>query len=146
MANNTRLNQATTVGDNIATLEVGGVKHEQVIVEYLVGGAPQMVDATHQLPVTSTPATAPTGTTTSVNDQATNITLLAANASRKGATIYNDSTEILYLKLGVTASLTSFTVKMVAQAYYEVPFGYTGNIDGIWANDAAGAARITELT
>lgn len=87
-----------------------------------------------------------TATTTSVNDTATSTTLLAANANRLGATIHNDSTAALYVKLGTTASATDFTVKMAADSYYEVPFGYTGRIDGIWASDASGAARITELT
>jgi len=87
-----------------------------------------------------------TSTTTSVNDSAANQTLLAANTARAGATIQNDSTEILYLKLGATATTSDYTVKMVAGAYYEVPFGYTGQIDGIWAANAAGAARIDELT
>jgi len=36
-------------------------------------------------------------------------------------------------------------VQMGAGAYYEVPFGYTGALKGIWAS-ATGAARITELT
>lgn len=83
---------------------------------------------------------------TSVNDTASSTTLLAANANRLGATVYNDSTVALYLKLGATASLTSFTVKMAADSYYEVPFAYTGIIDGIWASDASGSARITEIT
>lgn len=83
---------------------------------------------------------------TSVADSASNVTLLASNANRLGATIYNDSTVALYVKLGATASTTSFTIKMAADAYYEVPFGYTGIIDGIWASDASGSARITELT
>lgn len=87
-----------------------------------------------------------TGTTTSVNDTAASTTLLAANANRLGATIYNDSTSFLYLKLGATASTSSFAVKMEPGAYYEVPFGYTGIIDGIWSADASGAARIVELT
>lgn len=82
----------------------------------------------------------------SVNDTASNVTLLASNTNRLGATIFNDSTVTLYLKLGATASTTSFTVAMVAASYYEVPFAYTGIIDGIWASDASGAARITELT
>lgn len=83
---------------------------------------------------------------TSVNDTASSTTILASNANRLGATVYNDSTAVLYLKLGATASTTSFTVAMAAASYYEVPFGYTGVIDGIWASDASGAARITELT
>lgn len=87
-----------------------------------------------------------TGTTTSVNDTASSTTLLASNASRLGATIYNDSASDLYVKLGATASTTSFAVKLVQDAYFEVPFGYTGIIDGIWSADSTGAARITELT
>jgi hypothetical protein len=89
---------------------------------------------------------AATATTTSVNDTASSTTLLASNANRLGATVFNDSTVSLYLKLGATASTSSFTVLMVAASYYEVPFGYTGVIDGIWASDASGAARILELT
>ena len=31
--------------------------------------------------------------------------------------------------------------------YYEVPFGYTGQLTGIWATDPGdGAARVTEIT
>lgn len=88
---------------------------------------------------------APTSATTSVAASATNVTLLASNNARAGATIYNDSTAILYVKLGATASTTSFAVALQSQEYYEVPFGYTGIIDGIWAS-ATGNARITELT
>jgi hypothetical protein len=87
-----------------------------------------------------------TPTQTSVNDTASSTTIVASNAGRLGATVFNDSTVDLYLKLGATASTTSFTVKMAPGAYYEVPYGYTGVIDGIWASDASGAARITELT
>jgi hypothetical protein len=71
-------------------------------------------------------------------------TLLALNTNRLGATIHNDSAVALYVKLGSTASTTSFTIKMAADSYYEVPFNYTGVIDGIWAS-ATGAARVTEL-
>lgn len=87
-----------------------------------------------------------TATLTNVSDTATSTTLLSANAARLGASIHNDSTVVLYVKFGTTASATSFTVKMAADAHYEVPFGFTGRIDGIWASDASGAARITEFT
>lgn len=93
--------------------------------------------------IVSRPATS---TVTSVNDSNANQTLLASNTSRAGATIQNDSSEILYVKLGTTATTTDYTVKMVAGAYYEVPYGYTGRIDGIWAANSTGAARIDELT
>lgn len=71
--------------------------------------------------------------------------VLAANVNRLGATIYNDSTALLYLKLGTGASLTSFTVRIAARGYYEVPFNYTGLVHGYWSV-ATGAARVTELT
>lgn len=87
-----------------------------------------------------------TSTVTNVSDSATNQTLLSANTSRAGATIMNDSAEILYVKLGTTATTADYSVAMVSNAYYEVPFGYTGRIDGIWANNSTGAALIDELT
>lgn len=93
--------------------------------------------------VTSTKAS--TATTSSVASSATNVTLLSANSARLGATVYNESTQVLYLKLGTTASATSYTVAMAASSYYETPYGYTGNIDGIWAS-ANGSARVVELT
>lgn len=83
-------------------------------------------------------------TVASVASSASTGTLLAANQGRRGATIYNDSSAALYLKLGATASTTSFTALVAAAGYYEVPFGYCGVIDGIWAS-ANGNARVTEL-
>jgi hypothetical protein len=83
---------------------------------------------------------------TSVAGAAADTLILASNANRLGATVYNDSAAILYLSLGTAAaSTTDFTVKMVADAYYEVPFGYTGAIRGIWAS-ATGSARVGEIT
>lgn len=83
---------------------------------------------------------------TSVPDAAADTLILAANAARKGATVFNDSTEILYLVVdNSVASNVNFTVKLQADGYYEVPFGYTGEIRGIWAANAAGAARVTEI-
>lgn len=81
----------------------------------------------------------------SVAGSGSSASLLASNANRLGATIFNDSTAVLYLKLGATASTTSYSAQLAANAYYEVPFNYTGAIDGIWAS-ATGNARITELT
>lgn len=86
-----------------------------------------------------------TPTQSSVAGNASNVTLLASNASRLGATIFNDSTAFLYVKLGATSSTTSFSIKLSQDDYYEIPFGYTGIIDGIWAS-ATGNARITEIT
>lgn len=88
---------------------------------------------------------AATSSQSSVAGSATSVTVLAASSARRGAIINNDSTAILYLKLGATASTTSYTYKMYPDDCVEIPFGYTGIIDGIWAS-ATGNARITELS
>lgn len=95
---------------------------------------------------TSAPASS-TSTLTSVAAAASSTSLLALNTSRKQATFFNDSTAILYLKLGTTASTTSYTVQIPSNGYYELPgiSVYTGAIQGIWSS-ATGNVRITELT
>lgn len=93
------------------------------------------------------PGAAGTATLTNVNDTASSVQLLAANTSRKGAIIHNDSTSDLLVKFGTTASATSFTYRVAAGGTLELPQPiYTGRIDGIWTADASGAARITEMT
>lgn len=74
-----------------------------------------------------------------------NTSVLASNANRLGATIFNEGAAIAYVKLGATASVTSYTVQLVVGAYYEVPFGYTGAIDAITSSGTA-TTRVDELT
>lgn len=88
-----------------------------------------------------------TGAKTNVASSASSVTILASNASRLGMTVYNDSTQVLYLDLtGGTASSSSYSVQLAAGAFYvlDPPF-YTGLITGIWAS-ANGNARVTEWT
>ena len=87
-----------------------------------------------------------TSAVTPVSSSASSVMLLAANAARKGATVYNDADKACYLKLGTTASASSFTVKMAAGDYYEVPACYTGRIDAIWLASPTGSALVTEIT
>lgn len=83
-------------------------------------------------------------TTANVASSATNVTLFAANGSANGRAVFNDSSAVLYLKFGTTASSTSYTVQLAAGALYEFPQPlYAGQVDGIWAS-ANGAARTTE--
>ncbi len=83
---------------------------------------------------------------TSVAGSATSVNLLAANTARRGAVVVNDSTAVLYVKLGETASATSYTYRLPAYATLELPDPvYTGRIDGIWAS-ATGNARVTEVS
>lgn len=97
---------------------------------------------------TGTVTPAPSTTPTVASVQGTNVTsaLLAANTARKGATIYNDSTAVLYTRLGTAAvSSGTYTLQIHPQAYYEVPYAYTGAIQGIWAANN-GSAFVTEIT
>lgn len=83
-------------------------------------------------------------TTASVASSATNVTVFAANGRAKRRMIFNDSSAVLYLKFGATASTSSYTVQMATNTYYEFPLPlYTGQVDGIWAS-ANGNARTTE--
>lgn len=115
-------------GTNIDTWVVGS-DHQQIVV------------------VRSYPAA--TATLSNVTASATSVQLLAANTARLGVVIYNDSTAILYVKFGTTASTTSYTLEVPNEDWVALPgemgVVYTGRIDGIWAA-ANGACRITELT
>jgi hypothetical protein len=86
-------------------------------------------------------------TLSNVSDAATSAPLVEANSSRKGLLVFNDSDQALYLKYGDNASSTSFTVKIAAGGYWEMPKPiYRGRIAGVWAANSSGAARVTELT
>lgn len=95
--------------------------------------------------VTAVEQKSATGTQSNVAGSASSVTLLSSNANRLGASIVNDSSAILYVKMGTTASATDYAVRMYPNDYFEVPFNYTGRIDGIWAS-ATGNARVTEYT
>lgn len=82
---------------------------------------------------------------TTVASSATSTTIAAANANRKGGTVWNNSTAKLYLELGATASLAAFTAILEPGGYYEIPFNYTGVISGIWTA-VNGNAQVRELT
>lgn len=100
--------------------------------------------------VSNFPSAPGTGANTSVAGTTTNsTTVLAANASRKGATIYQDDTLVtgatLKVSLGATCTPTNFTAVIAPGGYYEVPFSYTGIISGVWSA-STGNARVTQLT
>jgi hypothetical protein len=102
--------------------------------------------ATHAVTGSLAHLTSSTAALTNVAASASSVQLLASTAGRRMATIHNDSTATLFVKYGTTASATSYTVEMVAGAYFEFPHPvFTGRVDGIWES-ANGSARITEMT
>jgi hypothetical protein len=106
-------------------------------------GIPQLVEVVDGLGLG---LGAPTiGVSTLVAAAVADTLVLAANDARQGATITNDGAASLYLALGFAASLTAWTVKMPPGSYYEVPFGFRGQVRGYW-DAATGTARVTEMT
>lgn len=92
------------------------------------------------------PLVATSSSVTTFNATTTNATVLAANPSRKGASFYNDGGGVIYLKLGATASSTSYTVRMPDNTFYELPYPvYTGTIDAV-SQAGTRSLRVTELT
>ena len=93
-----------------------------------------------------------TATTSNVTALATSVLLDAANTSRKGLTIYNHCDKVLHVSFTSPASANNSVADLVAETAgvnggrYEVPFGYTGAVYGIWEAAPTGKANITELT
>jgi len=131
-----------TTGARVSLDGVAGTQLVRVLYGYQIDGSAVT------LPVKE--ITSSTSTQTSVASSATSVFLLQANSARRGATIFNDSTQILYVllsnqNLGLVATATTFTAQIAPGARYEVPAGYNEMIQGVWAS-ANGFARITELT
>lgn len=74
------------------------------------------------------------------------VTLAASQTKRVALSIYNASTNPMFMKLGAGASTASYTLMMVGSGYYELPRPiYNGIITGIWQT-ANGSAYISETT
>lgn len=86
-----------------------------------------------------------TASIVSTAQNSASVTVLAANANRKSAIIYNNSNSTAWIKFGATASQTSFSVRIVSETFYELTIGYTGVIDAIWQGAGAGSMRVTEF-
>lgn len=100
------------------------------------------------MPISNPSVSYPVSTTaasTTVASSTTSVAILAANASRKGATIWNASTATLFMDLDAAASAADYAAKLDPGGYYEVPFGFTGAISGIWSA-ANGSALIREFS
>lgn len=78
----------------------------------------------------------------------TSVILAAADASRLGLTIYNDSNKALYVRVATGPATTdNWTVKLRKDDYYELPSpAFVGEVTGIWATAGTGQARVTSIT
>jgi hypothetical protein len=127
-------NLATPASSTTLAIDVIAVKNFNVV---------DTVEATHEtMEIYNTKAAS-----TSLSNVAAAVAdtlLVAENTNRKGLSITNSSTSVLYVKIGSSgASPTSHSIRMVANAYVEIPFNATVAIYGYWVA-ANGAARVTE--
>jgi hypothetical protein len=92
-------------------------------------------------------ATYSTSSVTSVVSAAVSTSILASNANRRMAIMTNDTDKNVYVKLGATASTTSFSYKLTPGQTLELPIPmYTGAIDAIWDASPTGSMRVTEIS
>ena len=117
----------------------------------LIVNAPRVLGVTSGL-IPVTPGVGPTGVTTTTVRQPTqtvNTILKGADPNRVGLSIFNHSAANLFVKLGAVADIgagtESYTRRIAPNEYWEIPFSYTGRVDGIWdAADATGEALLVE--
>ncbi len=87
------------------------------------------------------------GAVTSVTSATSNVVILAANANRLGATIFNRSNNRLFLRLqNSAATLVLYTHRLSSYELFLVPAGYQGEINGLWDPNVSGFALVTEFT
>lgn len=77
--------------------------------------------------------TSTTAASTTVASSVASVAILVANTARKGATVWNASTATLYLDLDATATAADYAARLDPGGYYEVPYGFTGALSGIWS-------------
>jgi hypothetical protein len=85
-------------------------------------------------------------TTTSINSTTSSTAILAANASRRGLMVSNQSTSKLYLSFNVSASAGNSFIQMDPGAFLflDQQMIFTNAIYGVWTN-ANGTAQVTEF-
>lgn len=141
MADNYVANPAVG-GAQFASDDIGGTHHPRVKMEHGIDGAATDVSLASPLPTRSTGATS---ACTNVGASALTGTVLASNAARLRAWLYNDADKNVFVKFGAVATAASFTKKLLPGDFLTVE-GYTGIIDAIWEAGPTGNMRVTELT
>lgn len=88
-----------------------------------------------------------TATVTAVAGSTSAVTVLAANASRKGFLLYNNTNRDALIKYGTSASTTSFTFIIAPGGNDQNRLtNYRGIITAIWGAGVSGDLLVTELT
>ena len=84
------------------------------------------------------------GQFTSVASSTSSAQFLTESQDRNGFSVYNDSTSDLYLLLAPgDASSSNYTITIEPSGYFEAPYAYFGEVNGVWAS-VNGSAKVTE--
>lgn len=129
------------------SLPDGKVQQAVVIGDGTTQGRVALVTSDNRLQV-KTDYTA-TATITSNAISTTSVTLVAADGTngRVHLILYNDTSQIAYVRLDATAATTAaFSFEMAPGAYWESPRNYVGAATCIWTSTTGGGAmRVTVL-
>jgi hypothetical protein len=133
-------NEAVTLTDSDGNELLGQKTAAQSVPVTLASDQPP-------IPVTTEPP-ASTGALIAIPAANVATAILPADSTRLGFSVFNQSpTDTLYLLLSNvgTVSQTYCTVPLQPNAYYEVPFNYTGPVSGIWGSVAPGAQALVNV-
>ena len=72
--------------------------------------------------------------------------LVGANAFRKGLTLWNNSNGSVLVELGAAPTATSFSFRLAPEGYYELPYGFTGQLQGLWLEAGGSGVLVREIT
>ena len=123
---------------------MSGNKTPRTPLEFLIQDSNRFLSGLSLGTITISSNKGTTSSVTSVPSSASSVQLLASDPLRVEAIIYNDSTEKLYIKLGVTATTSDYTIVLDADESLVVD-RYTGIVHGVWAS-VNGSAKITNVT
>lgn len=125
----------------------GAHRQGMVIVDPNTDGRPAFVTSDNRLQVKTDFSGTPV--TTQVPISITSQTAVAADATqgRLHVILFNDTTQLAYLRFDTTAVTTSnHAFEMVAGAYWESPRNYVGALGVIWSSTTGGGnLRVTVM-
>lgn len=127
----------TVTVDNVVSAQISGTVN--------VTGS---VEVTSILaPVTTREIGCPTTVVTGFGASTVSVQVLSANPNRCNALFFMDGNAVAFIKLGETASVNSFSIRLMNGAYWEMPVRYTGRVDVVFdKDDPSRNLRITEIS
>lgn len=149
MADNVTINDANDTDVAVAADEIGSAWYQRIkLVHGADGTNDGDVSSANPLPVTSTPSASGTATGgAAAVTEAASATILAANADRLGAIVFNPLGVDLLINLGTAAASTAAVARLGPRQAWVLPVLYTGILTGRLATSGSdGNVYVQELT